>query len=93
MKKTGLILIVGLLLIGLSHGSNSKATLQATCTEASHVDDGVCLASEALRQPNLPVQAALPENTMPEQVEEQRVAITNRLLQLIDAFGKLVMVI
>ncbi|MBF8962713.1 hypothetical protein I0P70_05590 [Pontibacter sp. FD36] len=82
MKKTGLIFLGGLLLVSLSYSSNSRCTVE------------LCYPTYETAPRIEPVTtASLTESGMPEHVEEQQVALTNRLLQLMDAFGKLVMVI
>ncbi|WP_299988432.1 hypothetical protein [uncultured Pontibacter sp.] len=83
MKKTGLIFLGGLLLVSLFYSSDSRCTVELcypTYETAPHIEPPITTAS-------------LTESAMPEHVEEQQVALTNRLLQLVDAFGKLVMVI
>ena len=88
MKKAGLILLAGLLLFSLTHGSN-RATGQHTCP-LTHCEIGTsCHLISHAHANTYPVALT----TLQEPAGEQQVAFTSRMLQLLDTFAKLVMVI
>jgi hypothetical protein len=92
MKKTVLFLLVGLLIISLSQGSDSKAARQKPCTAVSCNQASGCHASgNVANHTALGTPAVFKEVSEP--TSEQHPALTSRLLLLVDAFAKLVMVI
>ncbi|MCP2043844.1 hypothetical protein [Pontibacter sp. HSC-36F09] len=94
MKNSGLILLGGLLFISLSQESDSKETRQNSYAATYYSQDATCQQHQP--SANLASSNALAAQTtidLQEQVEDQKVVLTTRLLQLVDAFAELVMVI
>ncbi|SIT93521.1 hypothetical protein SAMN05444128_3042 [Pontibacter indicus] len=92
MKKTGLILLGGLLFISLSHGGSSKATEQNTCAAASVYHTTACAVMGEINK-STALDATVATVAMEGPAEEQETALPDRLLQLLDTFARLVMVI
>ncbi|MDO6390411.1 hypothetical protein Q4E40_09755 [Pontibacter sp. BT731] len=92
MKKTVLFLLGGLLIISLSQGSDSKAARQNPCAAVSYSHASGCHASgDVANHKALGTPAVFKEVSEP--AAAQKMALTSRVLQLMDAFARLVMVI
>lgn len=91
MKKTGLILLGGLLLISHSHWSSSRVTKQNTSAAVSHSYTACPMTSEVSY--GAVSDASAEPTILSEPAVEQRTALSGRLLQLAGAFAELVMVI
>lgn len=91
MKKTGLILLGGLLFISHSHWSSSRVTKQNTCAAVSHSYTACPMTSEVSY--GAVSDASAEQTKLSEPAAEQKIALSGRLLQLAGAFAELVMVI